>query len=77
MEVDTGAAVTIISEGVKDRLFPQATLQKSSLKLKTYTGENMSVLGEMPAEVHYGNQHCSLKLTVVAGEAPVYLAAIG
>lgn len=30
----------------------------------------MSVLREMPAEVCYGDQHCLLKLTVVAGKGP-------
>ena len=73
MEVDTGAAVTIITEKVKDQLFPNTPLRKSSLRLKTYTGETMPVLGEMPATVTYGEQKCSLTLTVVAGRGSCLL----
>ena len=54
MDVDMGAAVTIITEKVKDQLFPNTPLRKSSLRLKTYTGETMPVLGEMLAIVTYG-----------------------
>ena len=53
MEVDTGGAVTIISEKLRDKVFPKATLQRSSLLLKTYTGETMPVLGEIAVEVKY------------------------
>ena len=47
MEVDTGAAVMLISEKLRDTVFPKATLQRLSLILKTYTGETMPVLGEI------------------------------
>ena len=47
MEIDTGAAVSIISEPTQRNLFPIATLQPARIKLRTYTGEPMPVLGEM------------------------------
>ena len=68
MEVDTGSAVTIIFEKLRNKVFPKATLQRSSLILKTCTGETMPVLGEIAVEVKYGAQQCSLMLTVVAGK---------
>ena len=73
MELDTGASVTIISEQIKDKLFPNTPLQRSSLKLKTYTGESLPVLGEMPVHVAYGDQQCSLTLTVVEGQGSCLL----
>ena len=48
-------------------MFPMAVFQESSLKLTTYTGERMPVLGKMEADVCYGNQQKKLELSVVAG----------
>ena len=41
MEVDTGAAVSLMSESQQKALFPSVPLRNSSLTLKNYTGENM------------------------------------
>lgn len=70
MEVDTGAAVSIISETTRKSTFPSATLHQSSLKLKTYTGERINVLGELHTTVQHRNQSESLHLVVVAGDGP-------
>ena len=45
MEVDTGAAVSLMSRIVQEKLFPQASLQKSATTLRIYTGEAMRVVG--------------------------------
>ena len=37
MQVDTGAAVSIISEATQQKLFPDAHLEQSSVQLQTYT----------------------------------------
>ena len=73
MEVDTGAAVTIISERVWKQQFPQLKLQESKVLLKTYTGEPIPVRGETPVRVRYQDQECSLTLTVVRGNGPSLL----
>ena len=70
MEIDTGAAVSIISEKTRKKIFPNAVLSKSSVLLKTYTGEPMPVLGEMNVEVKYGSQILILTLTVIEGSGP-------
>jgi len=63
MEIDTGAAVTIISERTQQTHFPQATLRPTQVKLRTYTGEPMPVLGELAVEVKYQQTtHFSLSL---------------
>ena len=68
MELDTGAAVTIFSEKLYKELFPDALLRPSSVLLKTYSGERLSVLGDMDVTVQYEQQQRDLVLTVVAGE---------
>lgn len=53
MEIDTGAAVTIMSQATWQTLFPDLSLQKSSVVLKTYTAEQMPVVGQREVKVSY------------------------
>ena len=74
MEVDTGAAVSILSETVFRGKFPQVQLKPSSVMLRTYTGEAMKVMGVFSARVRYKEQDpCELDLYVVAGSGPCLL----
>ena len=71
MEVDTGAAVSLAPESDVAALLPSAELKPSSIILKTYTGEQIPVKGEMSVTVHYGQQtYANLKLLVVQGIGP-------
>ena len=68
LELDTGAAVTIMSQGEYQQLFPGVPLTKPSTLLRTYSGEPHSVLGVINVEVHYKQQKESLKLTIISGK---------
>ena len=76
MEVDTGASTSIISyntfmEGWPALQRPQ--LHQSHKKLRTYTGEELMVEGQLMVEVVYaynGDQRKELPLFVVAGRGP-------
>ena len=68
MEVDTGAAVSVISEETYKELFSNLTLKESPMGLKTYTGERIPVLGEVVVEVSYQQQNHQLSLIVVKGK---------
>ena len=70
MEVDTGASVLVISMNTYKKLFPNTSLNASTLRLKTYTGKPMPVAGEIDVEVQYGSQVCTLFLTVVESSGP-------
>ena len=70
MEVDTGVAVSIISEQTKHRLFSNIPLKLPSVVLRTYTGEALSVLGEMEAKVEYKDQGHDLTVVVMKGDGP-------
>ena len=72
MEIDTGAAVSVISRD-KYKLFSDTSLNPSTVRLKTYTGKPMTVAGELDVEVKYGSQVCILSLTVVEGLGPSLL----
>ena len=73
MEIDTGAAVSLISERQQKVMFPNATLDKSRVELKTYTGERITVAGELKVQVRYGQQKRHLPLIIVAGDGPSLL----
>ena len=67
MEIDTGAAVSLISLVTKEQLFPQNELLDTTLVLTTYTGEQMAVVGQMK---NYGETSELLYLYVVEGQGP-------
>ena len=70
MELDTGASVSIVTETTwKDR-FPGVQLENTGIQLKTYTGEELRVLGQIQVHVKYENQEHQLPLLVVEGEGP-------
>ena len=73
MEVDTGAALSVISESTRREVFPNDTLLPSNLILKTYTDERMEVTGTLNMRVTYGSQKKKLVLVVVAGDGPSLL----
>ena len=75
MQVDTGAAVSILAADTFRKLFPNANLHPSTLLLRTYTGETMKVLGELPVRVQYDQQGpMELELVVVQGHGPALFA---
>ena len=74
MELDTGAAVSIISDTTRKAIFPTSQLQTSSVNLKTYTGEPIQVAGELLVNVQHGQQEAKqLPLIVVTGNGPSLL----
>ena len=66
MMVDTGAAVTLISERAAKSI-PRIKLKKTDNRLTTYTGEKIKVCGECSVVVEYNNQEYQLSLFVVKG----------
>ena len=73
MELDTGASVSLMSHSTQQRLFPEERLEKSEVRLTTYTAEPISVLGVMNVRVRYGD-YCGMHpLYVVPGDGPSLL----
>ena len=70
MELDTGASISLISEEQYNQLQDVPTLEKSSVILQTYTGENLSIQGSITVVATYNNQTNKLPLLVVKGNGP-------
>ena len=70
MELDTGASLTIMSESTLKQKLPNLKLQASTVMLKTYSGEQLKVLGQAQVKVTYKTQEVEVPLIVVAGDGP-------
>ena len=56
MELDTGSAVTLVSEHTFKSKWPDTPLQVSNVKLRTYSNESLQVLGQIEAKIQYNKQ---------------------
>ena len=71
MEIDTGAGVSIASEAKIANLLPKLKLEHTHTRLRTYTGDYISVKGVTHVDVTYGEQkYFNLELLVVQGNGP-------
>ncbi len=68
MELDTGATRSLISEATYKKLFKNRLMEHSVVRLGTYSGEILKVVGEVTVVVLYGDQRVSLQLVVVDGD---------
>ena len=63
MELDMGASASIVSEETFEQIQEGQTsleLQKSAVRLQTYTGESIGVVGSTPVQVEHNGQTASL-----------------
>ena len=75
MEIDTGAAVSIISDKIRSSLpnLHKLPLQPTQVTLRTYTGESIPVLGELSVNVTCQGTTCTLLLVVVKEDGPALI----
>ena len=73
MEVDTGASVSLISQENCTRLFPNCPLNATEVRLQTYLGEALPVVGSVVVHVEYDGQKADLPLIVIKGKGPTLL----
>ena len=73
MELDTGAAVSIISHRTYRTIWPDSkrpVLHPSTARLRTYSGEIIDILGSIHVTASYHNQSKQLSLLVVPTDGP-------
>ena len=75
MEVDTGATISVISKATYDRAWREEPppLAPSTARLRTYTGEEIPVKGEIEVDVCHRDQQKRLTLIVTEGNGPSLL----
>ena len=70
MEVDTGAALSLVPEASYKEFWPDKALESSSSKLCSYSGDSIPVLGSLDVSIQYKDQITNLPLLVVEGSGP-------
>lgn len=75
-EIDTGCSVSLMNEGMfmdiwKDSEAPK--IRPSKIKLKTYTGEPVEIVGVADVHVKYKQQEKEMPLVIVKGTGPCLL----
>lgn len=73
MEVDTGAAMSVISESLYKSKLNQAKLQPCDVTLRTYTDQPITLLGKIVVNVQCEKQQLRLPLLVCRGKAPALM----
>ncbi|KAK6179270.1 hypothetical protein SNE40_011672 [Patella caerulea] len=73
MEVDTGAALSVMPANLYIEHFSNCELKPSSVVLKTYSGEVLNLMGELEVTVTYNNQTVVLPVIVVKGANPALI----
>jgi len=68
MKLDTGAAVSLVSEVTCRPMWPDLQLETNTKKLQTYSGEALTLIGKAEVDIKCGGQQVNLPLLVVAGE---------
>ena len=67
MEVDTGAALSLVNEATYLKLARRVQLKPATVTICTYTGEALDLLGMLEVQVQYQSQKAKLPLLVVKG----------
>lgn len=64
MKVDTRASLSLILQETYQRLWPSFPLQKLTIKLRTYSGQRVRVLGSLEVDTLYRGQTDILPILV-------------
>lgn len=73
MQVDTGASVSLIPESLYGEQLKSCPLQPAAIRLSSYTGDAIPVLGKIIVPVKHEGQEWRLPLVVVKGNKPPLL----
>ena len=73
MEIDTGAAVSVISQCSYQQLFGRRPVESTTVRLTLYRGTPLPVLGKSTVLVRHGGAEAKLPLIVVEGNGPSLL----
>lgn len=73
MEVDTGAAMSVMSEKLYNKRFKKCKLQPCDVRLKTYSSEPIALMGQIQVKVQCGEQTKQLMLLVAKGSGPTLM----
>ena len=65
--------VSEVSEATYKRLWPERMLRPAAVRLKTYSGSPLTVLGQLQVKGKYQDQTANSPIFVIAGDGPSLL----
>ena len=75
MELDTRAAVSVISKELWKSMFSAVEVDSSEVHLTTYTKEPLMIIGQKVVKVQYKDQNKNLIIVIVEGNGPALLSS--
>ena len=70
MEIDAGAALSLVSEATFKKTWTDRSMEPSQVSLCSYSGEPIAVAGEVTVTVSYKQQQAKVPLVIVKGDGP-------
>ena len=73
MEPDTGASVTIIPKSMWTDVLASKTVECTDIKLRSYSGHKISVVGKAKVQVVYRDQKAALPVVITGNDGPALM----
>ena len=73
MELDTGASVTIIPKSIWTDVLASKPVERTEVKLRSYSGHEIPVIGEDRVQVAYRDQRAVLPVVITGNDGPVLM----
>ena len=73
MELDTGASVTIIPKSIWTDVFASKPVERTDMKLRSYSGHEIPVIVEAKVQVAYRDQEAVLPVFITRKDGPVLM----
>ncbi|PFX22067.1 Uncharacterized protein K02A2.6 [Stylophora pistillata] len=70
MELDTGASVTIIPKSIWTDVLASKPVERTDVKLRSYSGQEIPVIGEARVQVAYRDQEAVLPVVITGNDGP-------
>ncbi|KAL9961633.1 hypothetical protein ACROYT_G030616 [Oculina patagonica] len=74
MELDTGASVTIIPQSVWTDVLASKPVDRTDVKLRSYSGHEIPVIGEAKVQVTYRDQETVLPVVITGNDGPMLIS---
>ena len=75
MELDTGASVTIIPKRIWTNVLASKPVERTDVKLRSYSGHEIPVIGEASVQVAYRDQEAVLPVFITGNDGPVLMGS--
>ena len=73
MELDTGASVTIIPKSIWTDVLTPKPVERTDVKLRSYSGHEIPVIEEARVQVAYSDQETVLPIVITGNDGPVLM----